>query len=76
VFPFRLGLPSINSGMPTVECKEIADGSGIRLAVGAASVQLGLMLEGELQITMTEFGGKLLRPVVGVRISDASGGEE
>ena len=76
VFPFRLGLPQIDTALPAVECKEIADGSGIRLTVDAEAVQIGLLVTGELQIRMTEFGGKLLRPVVGVRISDSSGGKE
>lgn len=72
-FPFRLESPRISSATPSVKSMEVADGTGVRLTVGTASVQPGLMLEGELHVRMTESGGKLLRPVIGVRISDANG---
>ncbi|MNF09738.1 hypothetical protein D3C80_2104790 [compost metagenome] len=62
--------------MLSVQSMEIANGTGIRLRIDAASVQPGLVLEGELLVKMTESGGKLLRPVIGVRISDAIGAVE
>ncbi len=72
-FPFRLESPRISSATSSVKSMEVADGTGVRLTVGTASVQPGLMLEGELHVKMTESGGKLLRPVIGVRISDTNG---
>ncbi|MGN7741007.1 hypothetical protein ACTJKT_13550 [Pseudomonas sp. 22526] len=75
-FPFRVESPRISSATPSVKSMEIADGTGVRLTVGAASVQPGLILEGELHVRMTEPGGKLLRPVIGVRISDTNGAAE
>lgn len=72
-FPFRLESPRISSATPSVKSMEVAYGTGVRLTVGTASVQPGLMLEGELHVRMTESGGKLLRPVIGVRISDVNG---
>ncbi|MDR8364892.1 hypothetical protein [Pseudomonas sp. JL3] len=72
-FPFRLESPRISSATLSVKSMEVADGAGVRLTIGTASVQPGLMLEGELHVRMTESGGKLLRPVIGVRISDTNG---
>jgi hypothetical protein len=72
-FPFRLESPRISSAIPSVKSMEVAHRTGVRLTVGTASIQPGLMLEGELHVRMTESGGKLLRPVIGVRISDANG---
>lgn len=75
-FPFRLESPRITSASLSVKSMEIANGAGVRLTIDAASVQPGLILEGELQVTMTDAGEKLLRPVIGVRMSDASGAAE
>jgi hypothetical protein len=75
-FPFQLVLPRLSSAIPSVKSMEIANGTGVRLRIGPASIQQGLMLEGELHVKMTESGGKLLRPVIGVRISDANGAAE
>lgn len=72
-FPFRLESPSISSAPPSIKIIEVADGTGFRFKVATASVQPGLMLEGELHVRMSESGGKLLRPVIGVRISGANG---
>lgn len=72
-FPFQMKSPRISSATPSVKSTEMADGTGVRLSVGAASVQPGLMLEGELHVMLTESGGKLLRPVISVRISDMNG---
>ncbi|MCK3823886.1 hypothetical protein [Pseudomonas sp. W2Aug9] len=72
-FPFRLESPRISSAASSVKSMVVADGTGVRLTVSTASVQPGLMLEGELHVRMTESGGKLLRPVIGVQISDANG---
>lgn len=72
-FPFRLESPRLNCTSPSVKSMEITDGAGVRLTVDAASVQPKLMLEGELHVRITESGGKLLRPVIGVRISDTNG---
>lgn len=76
VFPFRLESPRISSATPSVKSMEVANGTGVRLTVGTASVQLGLMLEGELHVRIIESGGKLLRPVIGVRILDTKGAAE
>lgn len=73
VFPFRLDSPRFSSAIPSVKSMEFSDGTGIRLTVGTMFVQPGLMLEGELYVRMREPGGKLLRPVIGVRISDPKG---
>ena len=75
-FPFQLDLPRINSVIPSVKSTETANGTGVMLRVGAAFVQPGLVLEGELHVRMTDLGGKLLRPVIGVRISDTNGAAE
>jgi hypothetical protein len=72
-FPFRLESPRISSAIPSVKSMEVAHRTGVRLTVGTASIQPGLMLEGELHVRMSESGGKLLRPVIGVRISDTNG---
>ncbi|PHN38260.1 hypothetical protein [Pseudomonas sp. ICMP 564] len=73
VFPFRLESLRISSATFSVKSIEVAGSSGVRLTIGAASVLPGLILEGELNVRMTESGGKLLRPVISVRISDTSG---
>ncbi len=75
-FPFRLESLSISSAVAFIESMEIADGTGIRLAAAATPVQQELVLEGELHVRMTESGGKLLRPVVGVRIAAQNGAGE
>jgi len=75
-FPFRLESPRISSAPPSVKIMEITDGSGVRLMVDAVSVQPGLILEGELHARMMGTGGKLLRPVIGVRVSDTNGAAE
>jgi hypothetical protein len=72
-FPFRLESPQIISATPSVKMKEIADGTAIKFMIGAASVQPGLMLEGMLHVRLADSGGKLLRPVISVQISDANG---
>ncbi|MBS2783161.1 hypothetical protein [Aeromonas salmonicida] len=74
-FPFRLGSPQISSAIPSVKSMEIADGSAIKFTIGAASIQPGLMLEGMIQVDLTDSIGKLLRPVIGVKISNANGVE-
>lgn len=73
IFPFRLESLHISTAIPSVESIGIADGAGVKLTVDAASVQPGLMLEGELHVRMTVSGDKLLRPVIGVRISNSNG---
>jgi hypothetical protein len=75
-FPFRLESPRISSAPPSLKSMGIADGAAVRLTIDAAYVQPGLMLEGELNVSMTDAGGKLLRPVIGIRISDTSGAAE
>ncbi|WP_315246534.1 hypothetical protein [Pseudomonas fragi] len=75
-FPFRLESPLISSATPSVKCTEMVDGTCVRLTVDTAFVQPGLVMEGELHVRINEPGGKLLRPVVGVRISDSNGAEE
>ena len=75
-FPFRLESLRISSTTPFVKSIEAPDGTGVSLTVGAASVQPGLMLEGELHVRMIESGGKLLRPVIGVQLSDRNGAAE
>ena len=72
-FPFRLESPRIINATLAVKSMEVADGAAVRLTIGTVSAQPGLMLEGELHVRMTEFGGKLLRPVIGVRIFDSNG---
>lgn len=72
-FPFQLESPRISRTPPSLKIIKVADGTGFRFTVATASVQLGLMLEGELHVRMSESGGKLLRPVIGVRISGANG---
>lgn len=72
-FPFRLESPRISTASPSVKSMGIAGGTGVRIRIGNASVQPGLVLEGELHVRMTESGGKLLRPVIGVRISNING---
>jgi len=76
VFPFQLESPRVSSATPSVKSMEVANGTGVRLTVGTASVQPGLMLEGELYVRIIESGGKLLRPVIGVRILDTKGAAE
>lgn len=72
-FPFRLESPLISTATPPIKCTEMADGNCVRFTVDAAFVQAGLVLEGELHVRINESGGTLLRPVVGVRISDSNG---
>lgn len=76
VFPFRLESLRISSTTPFVKSIETPDGTGVSLTVGVASVQPGLMLVGELHVRMIESGGKLLRPVIGVQLSDKNGAAE
>lgn len=76
VFPFQLESPRVSSATPSVKSMEVANGTGVRLTVGTASVQPGLMLEGELYVRIIESGGKLLRPLIGVRILDTKGAAE
>lgn len=75
-FPFRLESPQISSTTPSVKIAAIEDGTVIKFAIGAASLQPGLILEGVLNVGLAESGGKLLRPVVGVQISDGNGAKE
>lgn len=72
-FPFTLEPPRISSEISSVKSNEVAGGSGVKIMIGAASVQPGLILEGELNVIMAESGGKLLRPVISVRVSDKNG---
>lgn len=72
-FPFRFEATCIASSTTSVKNTEIAGGSAVKLMIGAASVQPGLTLEGELNVRMVESGGKLLRPVISVRISGTNG---
>jgi hypothetical protein len=73
-FPFRLESPRITSATPVVKCSQSADGTGIELTIVDATLLLpSLVLEGEVIVRMNEPGGKLLRPVVGVRILDSKG---
>ena len=72
-FPFRLESPRISSATPSVKCTDMADGTCVRLTVDTTFAQPGLVLEGELHVRINEPSGKLLRPVVGVRISDSNG---
>lgn len=72
-FPFRLESPLISNATPSVKCTEITDATCIRLTIDGPPVQPGLVLEGELHVRINGSGGKLLRPVVDVRISDAYG---
>lgn len=74
-FPFLLESPLIRNASPSVSCSVLADGACVRVAIHKASFQPGLLFEGELKIRIDELGGKLLRPVVGVRISTSSGAE-
>ena len=75
-FPFRLESPQISSTTPSVKITAIEDGTVIKFAIGAASLQPGLILEGTLHVGLAESGGKLLRPVIGVQISDGNGAKE
>lgn len=76
-FPFRLESPRITSSTAIVNCSQSADGSGVKLTIiGANPIPSDLELEGEVLVKVSESGGKLLRPVVGVRILDANGGAE
>lgn len=75
-FPFRLESPRINSATPSVKSTEIADGTAIKFAIGAAYLHPGLMLEGALHVVLAESGDKLLRPVIGVQVSDVDGTAE
>ncbi|MFS7184369.1 hypothetical protein AB6848_02585 [Serratia proteamaculans] len=73
-FPFRLESPRITSATSVVKCSQSADGTGIELTIVDATLLLpSLVLEGEVIVRMNEPGGKLLRPVVGVRILDSKG---
>ncbi|WP_122490759.1 hypothetical protein [Pseudomonas viridiflava] len=72
-FPFRLESPLISNATPSVKCTEITDATCIRLTIDGPPIQSGLVLEGELHVRINGSGGKLLRPVVDVRISDANG---
>jgi hypothetical protein len=72
-FPFQLDSAHINSPSPFVKSMEAANRTAVSFSVDPAFVQPGLMLEGELHVKITESGGKLLRPVVGVRISGSNG---
>lgn len=76
-FPFRLESPCITGTNPAVKCSQSADGTAVELTiVNATSIIPGLVLEGELLVRMGESGGKLLRPVVGVRILEYKGAAE
>ncbi|MGE8407846.1 MAG: hypothetical protein ACN6QH_12485 [Pseudomonas sp.] len=71
-FPFRLEAFRIDGANSRVKAIEIAFGSGIRLTTDS-SAQQETALEGELQVTMMDAGGQLLRPVISVHVSDVSG---
>ncbi len=75
-FPFQLDSPRVSSVSPFVKSIEVANRTVVSLSVDPAFVQAGLVLEGELHVKITESGGKLLRPVVGVRISGSNGAPE
>jgi hypothetical protein len=76
-FPFKLESPRITSATPAVKCSQSADGTAVELTIVDAALMVpGLELEGELLVKMDTAGGKLLRPVVGVRISGAKGAAE
>ncbi|WP_152034999.1 hypothetical protein [Pseudomonas ovata] len=75
-FPFRLESFRIDSVTPSIESIEIDDETGVRLTLGTKLAQQGLILKGELHIRMMDNGGKLLRPVIGVRILNKNGEEE
>ncbi|PLV14384.1 hypothetical protein [Pseudomonas guariconensis] len=76
-FPFRLESPRITNATSAVKCSQNADGAGVELTiVDAASLLPGLVLEGEVLVRMSDLGGKLLRPVVGVRILGSKGAAE
>lgn len=72
-FPFRFEAIQLASSAISVHSTEVAGGSAVRLMVVTASVQPGLILEGELNVRVVESGGKLLRPVISVRASGANG---
>lgn len=72
-FPFRLESFRITSAIPSVKVTEVAEGTGIRIAVATLSARTGLILEGELQVSMTRSGGHLLRPVIGVHVAGIDG---
>ena len=72
-FPFRLESPRVISTTPIVKSLKITHGTGVRLTVGAGTNSPGLIIEGELYVRITESNVKLLRPVIGVRISGQNG---
>ncbi|MBI6164765.1 hypothetical protein JEQ05_24330 [Serratia liquefaciens] len=76
-FPFRLESPRITSATSAIKCLQSADGTVLELTiVDAALFQSDLVLEGEVLVRMDESGGKLLQPVVGVRILSSKGEAE
>lgn len=72
-FPFRLESFRVTPTNPSVKVTEVSSGTGIRLAVSASSAQTGLLLEGELQVSMAKSDGKLLRPVISVHVAGVDG---
>jgi hypothetical protein len=72
-FPFRLEELNISHAPCAVESTSINNGAGVRLKVDAVQVKAGLMLEGQLHVKMPELDGKLLRPIIGVRIAAENG---
>lgn len=72
-FPFRLMPPSISSATHSVKIEANTNATVISLTAGRAD-QGGMVLEGELRVSMAASGfDKLLRPVIGVRISEPHG---
>lgn len=72
-FPFRLESFRVARMSSSVRVTEVSSGTGVRLEAAASSAQLGLVLEGELQVSMTKSGGKLLRPVISVHVAGVDG---
>ncbi|MBA1290988.1 hypothetical protein [Pseudomonas japonica] len=73
-FPFHLESLCIGDVVPKVRCSQDSTGTSAKLMVTSAStLHSGMVVEGELHIRMLESGGKLLRPILSVRISDAKG---
>ncbi|WPP01157.1 hypothetical protein SFA35_07305 [Pseudomonas sp. HR96] len=72
-FPFHLDSFKLSGSAITVGSVGIDGGTGVRLTLTGPAIESGLIFEGKLHVRMSDSDRKLLRPVIGVRISDGGG---